>query len=140
MPPPDESDLKSFTSRKLDWLRAICCDPIRVSDKACRLATYIAFRLNQQSGMTWFSDETLADDVPTFKRTKAWRARSELIDAGYLRVARRNRVEANQYYMVEDKVAPVLHGLAARAGKRKEDRIKRRDEEFAEFMRINGPF
>jgi hypothetical protein len=113
---------RSWTSRKLDWLRAINFDG-RVSPLMFKIAFCIIQHANEKTARTLLlSDETIADEIGTSHRN-IYRPRTTLREIGWLNW-RRTR-NANIYTIEFKNVDRMLDGLTATRDQRNERRKSR---------------
>jgi hypothetical protein len=114
-----------FTTWKLDWLKAISRDR-RINHAAFRLAYFIADHINAASKATYLSDATVGEEMPGFAhRQTVWRARTLLIEAGWLEARRSRRTDAYTYRLIDKQVNAHFDLMIVRRDKRKEQRAKR---------------
>ena len=85
---------KEFTTQKLNWLQCVCFDR-RLNDGAFRVASVIAFHLNEASGRAYLSADTIAAMTGSKWPRKVARAIKLLKDTGWLNWERTK--DANVY-------------------------------------------
>jgi hypothetical protein len=79
--------MTTFTGTKLDWLKCMRFDR-RVTDHAYRVVSVIADHLNEDTGRTWLSAETIAFEVGYGSPRAVGRAIKVLKDTGWITVYR----------------------------------------------------
>ena len=113
---------KSFTSDKLDWLNALMSDG-KISSTAFRVGFCIAKHINQHTGITFVSDETIGDET-NISRRRIIEARNLLKNEGWV-IWKRTRT-ANVYRLLSDNLNAILDEQIKKSDLREERRLARR--------------
>jgi len=93
----EDTDLKSFTSWKLDWINALM---IGVEHREFRVAVCLLQHANRETKLIMPSQRRIALLLGCSVRAVE-RAIGKLVADGWLRAVRRNRQMSNQYHFVE---------------------------------------
>lgn len=143
-----DAPVRSFTSRKLDWLLAACCDP-RISDGQFRMMYRVSAAANAQTGVALISDPTIMDDVPNCQTPSTCRKNRRAIEAvGYwnTRPGHGRKGEANsptEYELLSKPVAGVVSSTEEKKRQRQErkrrDRLAWKARKREEAARITPP-
>jgi len=125
----DASELRGFTSRKLDWLSALASDP-EVSHLAFRVASRIAESFNKDTSVGILSDTVILDDLPAIAdRFQLNKVRKQLEELGWLEITRGNGNKGTRYRMLEANVNRFLDIRVQKRDERNEDRAARRSRD-----------
>jgi hypothetical protein len=112
---------QTFTSRKLDWLRCLCFDPMLLPYDF-RVAFVIAQHINQRTQTARLSDETIADESAG-SDCNVKRSRARLREAGWL--TWRRTQTANVYKLRFEKMSGIMDAIIVSRDARNERRRKR---------------
>jgi hypothetical protein len=119
---PELQKQASFTSRKLDYLKA-CNFDRRLEAYDFKVVYIIAQHVNEKNDMAMLSDEAIAEEIGGSPRSVG-RSRNRLRDAGWL--SWRRTSTANIYTLDYTNVGRVLDLITKMRDERRERRSKRR--------------
>ena len=126
-----EAEVKTFTSKKLDWLTHVSADAL-IKSVEFEVAFVIAQHVNATTGKAYLSDEVIAEYVRADQRTLR-RVRKALRDRRWISWTRTGT--ANAYSMLFTNIASIAEDIA----QRRFERGERRKERLRDRTPVSGP-
>jgi biotin operon repressor len=114
---------KSFSSWKFQIIRTLIADT-KLSQSAKLVGICILRHINEQSKITYLSDETIGDEMGGLSRCRVLKARQHLREEGWL-IWKRKKDSANTYRILDRNISAILDDQTQKKDLREERRANR---------------